>query len=77
MDGYLGSYLYSPTHYLLSVARARLMVEMHFGIEEPKEIGLRKCSGGQREAAGTEATANTREKQGNTQKVSVEVSAQG
>ncbi|XP_055365092.1 protein TASOR [Betta splendens] len=38
LDGYLRSYLYSPTFYLLSVACARTMMEAHCGSEEQQEI---------------------------------------
>lgn len=69
MDGYLRSYLYSPTFYLLSVVRAKQMVEAHCGPEEPQEVRLRNSYGGQREARGREATSNTRDGQTNTQKV--------
>lgn len=68
MDGYLRSYLYSPALYLLSVARARQMVEAHCGPEEPQEVRLRKSCGGQREA-----TSNTRDGQTNTQKVKTDI----
>ncbi|KAI3369721.1 hypothetical protein L3Q82_024567 [Scortum barcoo] len=64
MDGYLRSYLYNPALYLLSVARAKLMVETHCGPEEPQEARLRKGCGGQREATGRETTSKT-----NTQKM--------
>lgn len=75
MDGYLRSYLYSPVLYLLSVARARQMVEAHCGPEEPQEVRLRKTCGGQREATGKEATSNTRDRQTNTQKVKMDICA--
>ncbi|XP_031157236.2 protein TASOR isoform X2 [Sander lucioperca] len=69
MDGYLRSYLYSPVLYLLSVARARQMLEAHCGPEEPQEGRLRKSRPGQREAAGKEGTSNARDGQTNTQKM--------
>lgn len=69
MDGYLRSYLYSPALYLLSVARARLMVEAHCGPEEQQEVKLKKSYAGPREATGKEVTCNTRDGQTNTQKV--------
>ncbi|XP_070759390.1 protein TASOR [Enoplosus armatus] len=69
MDGYLHSYLHSPTLYLLSVARARQMVEAHCGAEEPQEVRLRKSRVCQREATGKEATGNARDGQTNTQKM--------
>ncbi|XP_068452041.1 protein TASOR isoform X2 [Clinocottus analis] len=66
MDGYLRSYLYSPALYLLSVARAKQMVEAHC-TEEPQEAtGGKRCEA-QGEAAaaaaamGTEATGNARD----------------
>ncbi len=62
MDGYLRSYLYNPALYLLSVARARLMVEAHCGPEEPQEVTLKKSCGGK------EATNKT-----NTQKVKTDI----
>ncbi|XP_060897283.1 protein TASOR isoform X1 [Labrus mixtus] len=65
MDGYLHSYLYSPTLYLLSVARARQIVEAHCDPEEPREVRMRKSSGGQREAAGGETTSEPREEKKN------------
>ncbi|KAA8593274.1 hypothetical protein FQN60_009390, partial [Etheostoma spectabile] len=69
MDGYLRSYLYNPALYLLSVARARQMVEAQCGPEELQDVRLRKGWGGQREATGKEATSNARDKQANTQKM--------
>ncbi|XP_034725833.1 protein TASOR isoform X2 [Etheostoma cragini] len=69
MDGYLRSYLYNPALYLLSVARARQMVEAHCGPEELQEGKLRKSWGGLREATGKDATSNARDKQANTQKM--------
>lgn len=62
MDGYLHSYLYSPALYLLSVARARQMVEVQCGPKEPQELKPRRSSGGQKEAMGNEATSNTRDR---------------
>lgn len=35
VDGYLRAYLYNPAFYLLSVARAKQMVEMHCPDEPP------------------------------------------
>ncbi|XP_035796795.2 uncharacterized protein tasora isoform X2 [Amphiprion ocellaris] len=64
MDSYLHSYLYSPALYLLSMARAKQMVEVHCGPEQPKEVKPRKSAGGQREA-----TSNTRDGQTNSQKM--------
>ncbi|KAM9361353.1 protein TASOR [Symphorus nematophorus] len=69
MDGYLRSYLYNPALYLLSVARAKLMVEAHCSPEEQQEVRLRKSGGGQREATGKEETSSTRDGQTNTQKM--------
>lgn len=69
MDGYLRSYLYNPALYLLSVARARQMVEVHCGPEESQEAKVRKSFGGQKESTGKEVTGNTRDGQSNTQKV--------
>ncbi|XP_026204201.1 protein TASOR-like isoform X2 [Anabas testudineus] len=65
MDGYLRSYLYSPTLYLLSVARARQVMEAHCSSEELQEMRLR----GQREATGKDVTSNSKEGQTNTQKM--------
>uniref|UniRef100_A0A4W6BJL2 TASOR pseudo-PARP domain-containing protein n=1 Tax=Lates calcarifer TaxID=8187 RepID=A0A4W6BJL2_LATCA len=69
MDGYLRSYLYNPALYLLSVARARQMVEVHCGPEESQEAKVRKSFGGQKESTGKEVTGNTRDGQSNTQKM--------
>ncbi|KAF3856754.1 hypothetical protein F7725_017477 [Dissostichus mawsoni] len=69
MEGYLRSYLYTPALHLLSVARAKQMVEAHCGPEEPQEAKLRRSLGGHREAIGKEATSNSREGQTNTQKM--------
>ncbi|XP_074493745.1 protein TASOR isoform X2 [Sebastes fasciatus] len=69
MDGYLRSYLYNPALYLLSVARAKQMVEELCSPEEQREVKLRKSCGGQREAAGKEATSNSRDRQTNSQKM--------
>ncbi len=69
MDGYLRSYLYSPTFYQLSVARAKLMMEAHCGPGEPQEARLRKNCGGRRDVTGKEATRNTGDRRSNTQKV--------
>ncbi|XP_075951683.1 protein TASOR isoform X1 [Anarhichas minor] len=65
MDGYLRSYLYSPALYLLSVARARQMVEAHCSPEEPLEVKLKKSQreAAGKEATGKEATSNTRDEQ--------------
>lgn len=68
MDGYLRSYLYNPALYLLSVARAKQMVEAHCGPEDTQEVRLRKSCGGQKEA-----TSNTRDGQTNTQKVKTDI----
>ncbi|XP_068171229.1 protein TASOR-like [Antennarius striatus] len=68
IDGYLGSYLYSPTLYLLPVVQATLMMEMYIGLEEQKEMSLRKSCGGQQETAGKE-TINTRDIKTNTEKI--------
>ncbi|KAF3690273.1 Protein TASOR [Channa argus] len=58
MDGYLRSYLYSPALYLLSVARARQVMEAHCGCEEAQAVRPSK-----------EPSSNTRERQTNTQKM--------
>ncbi|XP_031589390.1 protein TASOR isoform X3 [Oreochromis aureus] len=65
LEGYLRSYLYSPAFYLLSAARARLLLEAHCGIEQPQQ-GARARK---REATEKEATGNTRHGQTNTQKM--------
>ncbi|KAK2861669.1 hypothetical protein Q5P01_001202 [Channa striata] len=65
MDGYLRSYLYSPALYLLSVARARQVMEAHCGCEEPQEARAR----GEREAVGKEPVTITRDRRTNTQKM--------
>ncbi|XP_034065712.1 protein TASOR-like isoform X3 [Gymnodraco acuticeps] len=69
MEGYLRSYLYTPALHLLSVARAKQMVEAHCGPEESQEANLRRSLGGHREVMGKEATSNSREGQTNTQKM--------
>ncbi|XP_047439664.1 protein TASOR isoform X2 [Mugil cephalus] len=70
VDGYLRSYLYSPGLYLLSLARAKQVVEAHCGPEQPHhELKPRKSCGSQREETGHEATANARDGQSNTQKM--------
>ncbi|XP_035517685.1 protein TASOR [Morone saxatilis] len=69
MDGYLRSYLYNPVLYLLSVARARLMMEALCGPEEPQDVRPRKSCGGQREATGKEMTSSAKDGQTNTQKM--------
>ncbi|XP_073324924.1 protein TASOR [Pagrus major] len=69
MEGYLNSYLYNPALYLLSVARASVMVEAFCGPEEPQEVRLRQSCGVQREATGKEVTSNSRDGQTNTQKI--------
>ncbi|KAM7401639.1 hypothetical protein PAMP_016936 [Pampus punctatissimus] len=69
MDSYLRSYLYSPSLYLLSVARARQLVEAHCGPEESQEARRpRKSYGGQREAV-KESTSVTGDRQTNPQKM--------
>uniref|UniRef100_A0A8C4IIZ5 TASOR pseudo-PARP domain-containing protein n=1 Tax=Dicentrarchus labrax TaxID=13489 RepID=A0A8C4IIZ5_DICLA len=69
MDGYLRSYLYNPVLYLLSVARARLMMEALCGPEEPQDVRLRKSCGGQREATGKEMTSSAKDGQTKAQKM--------
>nr|XP_046240860.1 uncharacterized protein tasora isoform X2 [Scatophagus argus] len=69
MEGYLRSYLYSPALYLLSVARARLMVETHCGPDDPQGARLSESCGRQTEAAGNEVTSNASGGQSNTQKI--------
>ncbi|XP_044206100.1 uncharacterized protein LOC122981439 [Thunnus albacares] len=69
MDGYLRSYLYSPALYLLSVARAKQMVEAHCGPKEPQEARARKSCGGQRELMGKETISNVRDRQTNNEKM--------
>lgn len=64
LDGYLRAYLYNPAFYLLSVARAKQMVEAHCGPEEPQDAQRSTASGGQREAM-----HGARERQANNQKV--------
>lgn len=62
MEGYLRSYLYSPALYLLSVARARQVVEAQCGHKEPQDPRTRKTCGVQRETMGSERTSSTRER---------------
>ncbi|XP_040890119.1 protein TASOR isoform X2 [Toxotes jaculatrix] len=69
MDGYLCSYLYNPALYLLSVARARQVVEAHCGPEEPQMVKPRKSCGGQRESTGKEVTGSARDRQTNSKKI--------
>lgn len=64
LDGYLHPYFYSPAFYLLSVARAKHMVEMHCVPEEPQEARRTNSYGGPREA-----TNSTRDRKANNQKV--------
>ncbi|XP_056243599.1 protein TASOR isoform X1 [Seriola aureovittata] len=75
MDGYLRSYLYNPALYLLSVARARQVMEVYSGPEEPQARPRKSC-GGQRESTGKELTGSTRDKQINTQKVKTDIRIQ-
>ncbi|KAF7656332.1 hypothetical protein LDENG_00042900 [Lucifuga dentata] len=63
MDSYLRSYLYSPTLYLLAVAKAKQMVEVHCGPEELQDRKPRRSWGEQMEGRGKEP------KEANTQKV--------
>lgn len=69
MDGYLRSYLYNPALYLLSVARARQMVEAHCGPEDPREAKMRRGPADQREAGGKDATGNSGGGKNNTERV--------
>ncbi|XP_041637621.1 protein TASOR-like [Cheilinus undulatus] len=68
LDGYLRSYLYNPAFYLLSVARARQVVEAHCGLEDPREA-KRRSSRDQREAAAREATSTARDEKNNTEQM--------
>ena len=63
------SYLYGPTFYLLSVARARHMMEMHSAPEEPQDVKRKNSYGGQRRSVGKEATSSTSAGQTYNQKV--------
>lgn len=63
MEGYLRSYLYSPALYLLSVTRARHVMEAHCGSEEPQEVRV------QRDPRQKELPTSSKERQSNTQKV--------
>ncbi|XP_078139750.1 protein TASOR-like [Centroberyx gerrardi] len=65
MDGYLRSYLYSPALYLLSVARAKQMVEAHCGPEEPQDRGGRGRGEQRKErsGAGEEPAGNQKAQQ--------------
>lgn len=65
VDGYLRAYLYNPAFHLLSVARAKQMVEMHCDPDEP-QVGHRRstASGGQRGA-----THGVRDRQADNQEV--------
>lgn len=64
LDGYLRAYLYNPALYLLSVARAKQMVETLCGPEEPQDGRRSAASDGQREA-----THGGRDRQANNQEV--------
>ncbi|XP_029357855.1 protein TASOR-like isoform X2 [Echeneis naucrates] len=66
-EGYLRSYLYKPAVYLLSVARARQLMEVYSVPEEP-QVKPRKSCGGKRASTGSTLTGNTRDDQTNTQK---------
>ncbi|XP_027135126.1 uncharacterized protein tasora isoform X2 [Larimichthys crocea] len=71
MDGYLHSYLHNPALYLLSVPRARLMMETYCSAEETQEVKLSKSCGGQREAT-SKTPSNVKDGQTNTQKRNAE-----
>lgn len=73
MDGYLHSYLHNPALYLLSVPRARLMMETYCSAEETQEVKLSKSCGGQREAT-LKTPSNVKDGQTNTQKVKKKIS---
>ena len=82
MDYYLRSYLHNPALYLLSVARARQVVEVHCGPEEPQQVRPRKsCAAqrestgcaAQRESTGKEVTSNSRDEHSNTKKVKMDI----
>lgn len=64
LDGHLRTYLYNPAFYLLSVARAKQMVEMHCDPEEPPVGRQSSASGGQRGA-----TRGVRDRQANSHEV--------
>lgn len=64
LEGYLRAYLYGPAFYLLSLARAKQMVEMHCGPEESQAGRRSNAFGGQREA-----THGIRDRQANSQEV--------
>ncbi|XP_058486894.1 protein TASOR isoform X2 [Solea solea] len=69
MNSYLRSYLANRALYLLSVARARQVVETHCGPEEPQQIKPKNSCGGLRESAGKEMTGITRDGETNSQKM--------
>lgn len=64
LDGYLRAYLYNPASHLLSVARAKQMVEMHCDPEEPQVGRQSSIPGGHRGA-----TYGVRDRQANDQEV--------
>ncbi|XP_035485932.2 protein TASOR isoform X2 [Scophthalmus maximus] len=78
MDFYLHSYLYNPAIYLLSMARARQVVEAHCGPEEPQQQQQQQqqqarprksCAGGPRQSTGKKVTGNSRDGQTNSEKM--------
>ncbi|XP_062264804.1 uncharacterized protein tasora isoform X1 [Platichthys flesus] len=69
MDYYLRSYLHNPALYLLSVGRARQVVEAHCGPEEPQQERPRKSCAGQRESTGKEVTSSSTDGHSNTKKL--------
>ncbi|KAM9757993.1 LOW QUALITY PROTEIN: protein TASOR [Menidia menidia] len=62
MDSYLLSYLSSPTFYLLSVARAKEVVEAHCGPEPPQELRPRNRGGSQNETPDNRAKPSSDQK---------------
>lgn len=61
MDGCLRSYLSSPVFYMLSVGRARQMVETHCQPEEPLKVRLRySCEVQRRREATTNESGQTK-----------------
>ncbi|XP_041835698.1 protein TASOR isoform X2 [Melanotaenia boesemani] len=69
MDSYLQSYLSSPMAYLLSVARAKEVVEAHCGSVQPQETRHRNSYGSQTEAMEKRATSNKKDGETDNQKM--------
>ncbi|XP_029947947.1 protein TASOR isoform X2 [Salarias fasciatus] len=69
MDSYVHCYLSNPAFYLLSVPRARQMMEAHCVAEPAPEATPRLSAGEQRGSARKEPASNDKDKQNKTQKM--------